>query len=77
MFGTPIAGALFGVEVLVLGQLFYDVLFPSFVAGIIGFHVASLLGVNYPHMQPAVFPQIPQYLSKPDFWYAQKHFIES
>lgn len=58
VFGTPIAGALFGVEVLVLGQLFYDVLFPSFVAGIIGFHVASLLGVNYPHMQPAVVPQI-------------------
>lgn len=56
VFGTPIAGALFGVEVLVLGHMFYDVLFPSFVAGIIGFHVASLLGVNYPHLATNVLP---------------------
>ncbi|WP_085811872.1 chloride channel protein [Geoanaerobacter pelophilus] len=48
VFGTPIAGALFGVEVLVLGHMFYDVLFPSFVAGIVGYHVASQLGVAYP-----------------------------
>lgn len=33
VFGTPIAGALFGIEVLVLGQMMYDVLLPSFVAG--------------------------------------------
>jgi H+/Cl- antiporter ClcA len=57
VFGTPIAGALFGVEVLVLGQMFYDVLFPSFVAGIIGFHVASQLGVQYPHLAAKVIPQ--------------------
>lgn len=56
VFGTPIAGALFGVEVLVLGQMFYDVLFPSFVAGIIGFHVASQLGVNYPHLSIKIIP---------------------
>ncbi|MBT0663601.1 chloride channel protein [Geobacter pelophilus] len=56
VFGTPIAGALFGVEVLVLGHMFYDVLFPSFVAGIIGFHVASQLGVNYPHMSAKIIP---------------------
>jgi H+/Cl- antiporter ClcA len=55
VFGTPIAGALFGVEVLVLGQMFYDVLFPSFVAGIVGYHVASLLGVQYAHA-PACLP---------------------
>lgn len=58
VFGTPIAGALFGVEVLVLGQMMYDVLFPSFVAGIIGFHVASLLGVSYPHVAARVIPPV-------------------
>ena len=47
VFGTPIAGALFGIEVLVLGQMMYDVLFPSFVAGLIGYHVATTLGVTY------------------------------
>src|SRR5450631_1442094 len=49
VFGTPLAGALFGIEVLVLGQMMYEVLFPSFVAGIIGYHVATLLGVTYPY----------------------------
>jgi H+/Cl- antiporter ClcA len=58
VFGTPVAGALFGVEVLVLGHMFYDVLFPSFVAGIIGFHAASLLGVSYPHMVAKVIPLV-------------------
>lgn len=58
VFGTPIAGALFGVEVLVLGQVMYDVLFPSFVAGIVGFHVASQLGVNYPHLVAKIIPQV-------------------
>lgn len=53
VFGTPIAGALFGLEVLVLGQMMYEVLFPSFVAGIVGYHVATMLGVTYPH-----YPQI-------------------
>lgn len=49
VFGTPIAGALFGIEVLVLGQMMYEVLFPSFVAGIVGYHVAIALGVTYPY----------------------------
>jgi len=49
VFGTPIAGALFGIEVLVLGQMMYDVMFPSFVAGIVGYHVATALGVTYPY----------------------------
>ena len=49
VFGTPIAGAIFGLEVLVLGSLMYDVLYPSFVAGIVGYHVATQLGVRYFH----------------------------
>ncbi len=49
VFGTPIAGAIFGVEVLFVGGLLYDVLLPSFVAGIVGFHVSSSLGITYFH----------------------------
>lgn len=49
VFGTPIAGAIFGVEVLFVGGLLYDVLLPSFVAGIVGFQVSSALGVTYFH----------------------------
>ena len=49
VFGTPIAGAIFGVEVLFVGGLLYDVLLPSFVAGIVGYHVSSYLGITYFH----------------------------
>ncbi|WP_223912354.1 chloride channel protein [Geobacter sp. AOG1] len=58
VFGTPVAGALFGVEVLVLGQMFYDVLFPSFVAGIVGYHVTTNLGVQYAHAPLCIPPQM-------------------
>jgi H+/Cl- antiporter ClcA len=47
VFGTPIAGAIFGVEVLVIGVIFYDVLLPSFIAGFAAFTTAQLLGVHY------------------------------
>ena len=35
VFGTPISGALFGIEVLYLGRIEYVVLFPCLLAGII------------------------------------------
>jgi H+/Cl- antiporter ClcA len=34
VFGTPVSGALFGIEVLYLGRIDYSVLFPALVAGI-------------------------------------------
>ncbi len=54
VFGTPIAGAIFGVEVLFVGGLLYEVLLPSFVAGIVGHQVSSALGITYFH-QPLNF----------------------
>jgi len=47
VFGTPIAGAIFGVEVLFIGGILYDVLLPSFIAGIISYHISSSLGITY------------------------------
>jgi H+/Cl- antiporter ClcA len=47
VFGTPIAGAIFGVEVLFVGSLLYDVLLPSFIAGVTSFQISSALGVRY------------------------------
>jgi H+/Cl- antiporter ClcA len=49
VFGTPIAGAIFGVEVLFVGGMLYEVLLPSFVAGIVGYQISSTLGVTYFH----------------------------
>ena len=47
VFGTPIAGAIFGVEVLFIGSILYDVILPSFIAGIISYNVSAGLGVSY------------------------------
>ena len=47
VFGTPIAGAIFGVEVLIIGVIMYDVLLPSFIAGFAAFTTAQLLGIEY------------------------------
>lgn len=49
VFGTPIAGAIFGVEVLFVGSILYDVLLPSFIAGITAYQVSSVFGIKYFH----------------------------
>lgn len=47
VFGTPIAGALFGVEVLYLGELLYYALLPSLLAGVTAYEVTRSLGLHY------------------------------
>ncbi|MBI5971056.1 MAG: chloride channel protein [Deltaproteobacteria bacterium] len=47
VFGTPIAGAVFGIEVLFMGAIRYEVLLPSFVAGVISYQVSTWLGLTY------------------------------
>ena len=47
VFGTPIAGAIFGVEVLFAGSILYEVLLPSFISGIMAYQVSSHFGVTY------------------------------
>lgn len=47
VFGAPIAGALFGIEVLAVGVILYDVLLPAFVASITAYQISSALGVSF------------------------------
>jgi H+/Cl- antiporter ClcA len=47
VFGTPLAGAVFGLEVLVVGLIRYEVLLPSFIAGFSAFTTAQFLGIEY------------------------------
>ncbi|RJP57716.1 MAG: voltage-gated chloride channel [Candidatus Auribacter fodinae] len=47
VFGTPLAGAMFGVEVLFVGRIHYDVMLPSFISGVISYNVSSALGISY------------------------------
>ncbi len=52
-FGTPLAGAIFGTEVLFVGNIWYEVLLPSIISGIVAFHVSALLGVEF--FRPPIF----------------------
>ena len=55
VFGTPIAGAIFGIEVLVVGAVMYEVLLPSFVAGFSAFFTAQYFGVKYTYYDISYF----------------------
>ncbi len=50
VLGAPVAGAIFGLEVLFMGSILYEVLLPSFIAGVTGYHVSTLLGITYLHV---------------------------
>ncbi len=56
VFGTPIAGSIFGVEVLFVGAILYDVLLPSFISGIIAYQVSASFGVTYFHEPVSLVP---------------------
>ena len=49
VFGTPISGAIFGLEVLYVGAVMYDVMLPSFISGIVAYHVCAYFGITYFH----------------------------
>ena len=49
VFGTPLAGAVFGLEVLAIGRLRYDAIFPCMVAAIVADQVGLLWGVHHTH----------------------------
>lgn len=56
VFGTPLAGAVFGLEVLAFGKLRYDAIFPCFAAAVIADRVTTMWGV---HHTPYVIPAFP------------------
>jgi len=57
-FGTPIAGAIFGVEVLIIGVIMYDLLLPSFIAGFAAFTTTQFLGVQYTYFDVRFYQEI-------------------
>jgi len=58
VFGTPVAGAIFGVEVLIIGLIMYDVLLPSFIAGFAAFTTAQFLGIKYTYYNLHFFQDV-------------------
>lgn len=49
VFGTPIAGVIFGLEFVVLGRVEYDALVPALVASLVGDLTTRALGIVHTH----------------------------
>jgi H+/Cl- antiporter ClcA len=65
VFGTPFAGTVFGLEVVSVGRLEYDALFPALVAALVGDLVTRSLGVVHtPYPAPAALGLTPLLLGK-------------
>ncbi|HEY0163690.1 MAG TPA: chloride channel protein, partial [Edaphobacter sp.] len=47
VFGTPLSGAVFGLEVLTIGNVGYDAIFPCFVAAFAGDYTTHLWRVHH------------------------------
>lgn len=60
VFGTPVAGAVFGLEVVHLGRIEYTALVPALVASVVGDLTARALGARH-----SVFPQVPELAMDP------------
>lgn len=58
VFGTPLAGAIFGLEVFIIGRLKYDAIFPAFAAAIIADFVTKLWHTNHTHYQINLIPAL-------------------
>jgi H+/Cl- antiporter ClcA len=65
VFGTPVAGAIFGLEVVRIGQIDYDALGPALVASVVGDFVTRHLGVVHTMYPTAEYvPLTPLVLAK-------------
>lgn len=58
VFGTPLAGAIFGLEVFLVGRLKYNALFPAFSAAIIADLTTKLWNTHHTHYHIDFIPEI-------------------
>ncbi|SQC02593.1 voltage-gated chloride channel [Clostridium tetanomorphum] len=58
VFGTPLAGTIFGLEVATLGLMSYEALIPCFTASIVGDSIVSALGVHHTHFKVFGVPNL-------------------
>lgn len=58
VFGTPLAGAVFALEVLILGRMRYEAILPSFLAAIIANYVCDMWSVDHTVYTIAFVPEM-------------------
>src|SRR5699024_8657232 len=47
VFGTPIAGAIYAIEILSMGRIRHDYLFAAVIAGITSYQTSHMWGITY------------------------------
>ncbi len=62
VFGTPLAGAVFALEVLAIGRMRLDALLPCVIAAIVADQVGLLWGVQHTQYEVGLVPQITAWL---------------
>lgn len=58
VFGTPLAGALFGLEVFLIGKIRYNAIFPAFASAILADLVTNLWQAKHTHYQIDFVPKL-------------------
>ncbi len=58
VFGTPLAGAVFGLEVFLIGKIRYNALFPAFASAILADYVTKLWNVQHTHYHIDFVPKL-------------------
>ncbi len=58
VFGTPLAGAIFGLEVLALGRMRYDAILPCFMAAVLADQVGLVWGIHHTHYAAPLVPHL-------------------
>ncbi|WP_281811099.1 voltage-gated chloride channel family protein [Limnohabitans sp. MORI2] len=62
VFGTPLAGAVFALEVLAIGRMRLDALLPCVIAAVVADQVGLLWGVQHTQYEVGLVPQITAWL---------------
>lgn len=58
VFGTPLAGAVFALEVVIIGRMRYDAILPAFLSAVFAHLACEAWGVNHTHYHIGTVPSI-------------------
>lgn len=58
VFGTPLAGAVFGLEVFLIGRIRYNAIFPAFASAILADQATTLWNVKHTHYHIGLIPKL-------------------
>jgi len=63
VFGTPLTGAIFALEVLTIGRIKYDALLPALIASIVGDITVAAWGIHHTAYHIDIMAKTPYFLS--------------